>query len=89
MLYTIISHIWIICKIKMSSWHRGVCLSYTSRLAALAETSTRRTATNEKGESKAERERGRPLSRLGVVRYTRSAAFWIDCFLPVYRIAAV
>ena len=41
MLYIIISYIWSICKIKMNSWHHGVCLSYTSRLASLAETSTR------------------------------------------------
>ena len=79
MLYAIISHILGICKIKMSSWHRGVCLSYTSRLGfASPRQAHARTATNEKEKSQAERSRSRPLSRLGVHPRSRSAAFWID-----------
>ena len=37
---TIVNNNWY-AQIFYDVWHRDVCLSYTSRLAALAETSTR------------------------------------------------
>ena len=67
-------------SIILALWHPGVCLSYTSRLAALAETSTRRSATKRKTAVQSRAVAESPAEPLG-----RTSAITLGGFLDSFR----
>ena len=71
---------------KKSFWHHGVCLSMTSGVAALRQTSTRRYKNNQ-AERKARAKRSRPLNRLGELPLFRSLVFFRVYCLIVFSLS--